>query len=81
MAIRIVQNEFCRELIKRFGKPIISTSANVSGRPTPKSFDEIEPAILENVDYSVNLHRNKISNVPSRILKVDLDGEITVIRD
>jgi L-threonylcarbamoyladenylate synthase len=81
MAIRVVQNEFCKELIKKFGKPIISTSANISGRPTPKSFDEIGPAILDNVDYSVNLHRSKISNVPSRILKVDLDGKIIIIRD
>lgn len=81
VAIRIVKDDFCEELIKKFGKPIISTSANVSGRPTPYSYKEIEPAILQNVDYKVNLHRDKKSKIPSRILKLELDGKITIIRE
>ncbi len=81
VAIRIVKDEFCRKLIKRFGKPIVSTSANISNSPTPKSFQEIEPLILESVDYIVNLHRNRINKKSSRIIKLEVDGTIKVIRE
>lgn len=81
VAIRVVQNEFCRELIHLFGKPIVSTSANISGNPTPKSFDEIEKSILESVDYVVNLHREEVNEKSSTILKVNEKGEITVLRN
>jgi len=81
VAIRMVQNDFCRELIRQFGKPIVSTSANISGRPTPGSFSEIEAPILEAVDYVVNLQRDAVNTTPSRILKLNADGEIVVIRD
>ena len=81
VAIRIVKNEFCQELIKQFGKPIVSTSANISKKPTPKSFKEIDPSILDAVDYVVNLYHDKITNTPSRIIKFDKDGSVKVIRD
>jgi len=81
VAIRIVQDEFCRKLIKRFGKPIVSTSANISNSSTPKSFQEIEPVILESVDYVVNLHQNRINKKSSRIIKLEVDGSIKIIRD
>jgi len=81
VAIRIVQNEFCRELIRLFGKPIVSTSANISGNPTPKSFAEIEPSILDSVDYVVNLHREEVNEKSSTILKIDEKGTITVLRN
>ncbi|MDO9594912.1 MAG: L-threonylcarbamoyladenylate synthase [Lutibacter sp.] len=81
VAIRIVQNEFCRQLINQFGKPIVSTSANISGNPTPKSFAEIEPSILESVDYVVNLQREEVNEKSSTILKVDEKGTITVLRN
>ncbi|MDD7913049.1 L-threonylcarbamoyladenylate synthase [Polaribacter ponticola] len=71
IAIRIVQDPFCRKLIKRFGKPIVSTSANISGNETPKSFKEISKPILEGVDYIVNLHKNKMNTKSSTILKID----------
>jgi L-threonylcarbamoyladenylate synthase len=61
VAIRIVQDDFCRKLIKKFGKPIVSTSANVSGNNTPTSFKEIEHGILDSVDYVGNLHQNRIN--------------------
>lgn len=80
IAIRIVQDEFCRKLIKKFGKPIVSTSANVSTKPTPKSFKEISKPILEGVDYIVNLHQNKINTKSSTILKVD-GTDILVLRE
>jgi L-threonylcarbamoyladenylate synthase len=81
VAIRIVQDDFCRKLIKKFGKPIVSTSANVSGNSTPTSFKEIEPVILESVDYVVNLHQNRINKKSSRIIKLEGDGSIKIIRD
>lgn len=81
VAIRIVQNEFCRRLINQFGKPIVSTSANISGNPTPKSFDEIEKSILDSVDYVVNLQRDEVNEKSSTILKVDEKGTITVLRN
>lgn len=81
VAIRMVQNEFCRELIHLFGKPIVSTSANISGNPTPKSFDEIEKSILDSVDYVVNLQRAEMNEKSSTILKVNEKGDITVLRN
>ncbi|MDO9037057.1 MAG: L-threonylcarbamoyladenylate synthase [Lutibacter sp.] len=81
VAIRIVQNKFCRLLINQFGKPIVSTSANISGNPTPKSFAEIEPSILDSVDYVVNLQREEVNEKSSTILKVDEKGTITVLRN
>ena len=81
VAIRIVQNDFCKQLIQQFGKPIVSTSANISGNPTPKSFKEIEPPILDSVDYIVNLHREVVNDKSSTILKVVDNSELIVLRD
>ncbi len=81
IAIRIVQNEFCQELIRQFGKPIVSTSANVSGEPTPKSFSEISRTILDSVDYVVNLQQEKITTASSRILRITDTNEVEVIRE
>lgn len=80
IAIRIPKDEFCIQLIKEFGKPIVSTSANVSGEPTPKSFSEISEAILKNVDYVVDLHQEKIAEKSSTILKIEGD-DVIVIRE
>jgi len=80
VAIRIVKSKFCKELIKNFGKPIVSTSANLSGRPTPKCFSEISKAILECVDYIVNLQREEINEKSSTILKLDEHDKIIVLR-
>jgi L-threonylcarbamoyladenylate synthase len=81
VAIRIVNNAFCKELIRQFDKPIVSTSANVSGRPTPKSFKEIDASLLDAVDYVVNLQKNKLNHSPSTIVKVDNLGQLLVIRE
>jgi len=80
VAIRIVQNEFCKQLIKAFKKPIVSTSANISGMTTPKSFKEIDVAILDSVDYIVNLHREEINTKSSTILKIGDNDELIVLR-
>jgi len=81
VAIRIVQDEFCRKLIEEFGRPIISTSANISDNPTPKHFKEISQSIMDAVDYVVNLRQNEITNSPSKIIKITPKGELQVIRD
>lgn len=80
IAIRIVQDDFCRKLIKRLKKPIVSTSANISGGTTPKSFSEIEPSILNGVDYVVNLRTDEVATKSSTILKVEKDT-VVVIRE
>lgn len=80
IAIRIPDDEFCFQMLRRFGKPIVSTSANVSGEPTPKSFKEIDAHILKGVDYVVNLHREKICTKPSSIIKLSADGKVKIIR-
>ncbi|MGV8813235.1 MAG: L-threonylcarbamoyladenylate synthase [Gelidibacter sp.] len=80
IAIRIPNDDFCFQLLRRFGKPIVSTSANVSGKPTPKSFKEIAPHILKGVDYVVNLHREKVCAKPSSIIKLSANGKVKIIR-
>lgn len=81
VGIRMVKDEFCKNLIHKFGKPIVSTSANISGENAPSSFTEIKLDILNNVDYIVNLRQNENSNTrPSTIIKVDMNGEVKIIR-
>ena len=81
VAVRIVNDEFCKQLIRKLNKPLISTSANISNEPTPLSFDEISPAVLEGVDYVVNLRQNeKNHSQPSVILRLEMDGKIKFIR-
>jgi L-threonylcarbamoyladenylate synthase len=79
IAVRIPNHQFCQDLITEFGKPIVSTSANKSGKDTPKSFPEIDKAIIEGVDYVVNLERDRVSHKASTILKL-VGDEIEVIR-
>lgn len=80
VGIRIVQNEFCQKLIQQFGKPIISTSANLSGSPTPMCFDEISPSVLDQVDYVVDLHRSSRSSQSSQIIKFNAAGHPEYLR-
>lgn len=81
VAIRITSDPFCRSLIKRFRKPIVSTSANLSGEPSPIHFALINSAIKKNVDYVVNWRQDDISTrQPSNILKLEKDGSFSKIR-
>ena len=80
VGIRVASDKFCQSLVSAFQKPIISTSANISGQPTPLSFDQISEDILKGVDYVVNLHRQKRSAKASSIIKLTNDGRVTVIR-
>nr|WP_298656311.1 L-threonylcarbamoyladenylate synthase [uncultured Flavobacterium sp.] len=80
LAIRIVTEPFCFKLMERMKKPLVSTSANISGQPTPKTFKEISPEIIKGVDYVVNLQRDKVCKNPSTIIKLGLDSQVKVIR-
>jgi len=81
IAIRLVADPFCRHLIKRFRKPIVSTSANISGQASPAFFREIDPNIIAGVDY-VTYHRrdDETTRQPSAIVKWNPDGTPTIIR-
>jgi len=81
VAIRIVKDTFCKRLIEKLGKPIVSTSANISGEPTPQSFSEIGDVILEAVDYVVNLRKKEKATATSKILRINDLGEVEVIRE
>ncbi|MGQ0827573.1 MAG: L-threonylcarbamoyladenylate synthase [Bacteroidota bacterium] len=81
VGIRIVKDDFCRNLIHKFGKPIVSTSANISGETAPGSFNDIKLDILNKADYIVNYRQKEINNTkPSTIIKVAMNGEIKIIR-
>ena len=79
-AIRIVQDNFCKQLIERFGKAIVSTSANISGTESPKQFSDITDDIIDNADYIVNLRKKERRENPSRIIKIEKNGSITKLR-
>jgi L-threonylcarbamoyladenylate synthase len=81
LAIRVASDKFCRYLITRFKKPIVSTSANIAGGPTPTSFREIGHEILNGVDYVVNLEQDKEKSTPSAIIKLGNDGTVRVVRE
>ena len=80
LGIRIVKEPFCFKLMEKMKKPLVSTSANISGQPTPKSFKEISPEIIKGVDYVVNLHREKIAGKPSTIIKLTNNSQVKIIR-
>jgi len=81
VGIRIVNEPFCKNLIKRFRKPIVSTSANISGYPSPLVFRDIDNAIKDNVDYVVQYRQDDLTPAaPSAIIKWKADGSYTVIR-
>lgn len=81
IAIRIVKDDFCRQLITLFGKPIVSTSANFAGEPTPLLFCKISEEIIKAVDYVVKIGHDKINQLkPSTIIKLNSNGEYEVIR-
>jgi L-threonylcarbamoyladenylate synthase len=82
IAIRIVKEPFCKNLIKRLRKPIVSTSANRSGDPSPATFSNISPAIWQGVDYIVEYRRNDTAvHEPSAIIKWNKDASVTIIRE
>lgn len=81
VGIRVPMMDFCKELVAKFGRPIVSTSANISGEPTPGKFSEISVEIRSAADYVVEPSLEKYSSgKASSIIKVGLDSSIEIIR-
>ena len=80
IAIRITNNEFCKKLIERLKKPLVSTSANISGEKTPTTRNEISEEILSKIDYIVNLPEETTKQQPSQIIKLEVNGDFSIIR-
>lgn len=81
IAIRIARDEFCKHLVKRLRKPIVSTSANISGQASAKFFAEVSDEIRNSVDYIVKWRQDDVTPAqPSQIIKWNNDGTRTVIR-
>ena len=82
IGMRITKEEFSKELCFRFQKPIVSTSANISGEPTAQTFAEISDDIKNAVDYIVKYNRQcKEKHKPSSIIKIDASGKFQIIRE
>lgn len=81
VGVRIVKHDFCQQVIQRLRKPLVSTSANISGKPSPQKFDEIEQKIIDNVDYVVSLEQHSTEKKkPSTIMRLNPDGRFEFIR-
>lgn len=81
IAIRVCNDPFCKALIKRFRKPVVSTSANLSGQPTARFFGEIDEVVKGRVDYIVKYRQeDNIPKNPSGIVRINTDGTIEQIR-
>ena len=81
VGIRVTSELFSKELCYRFQKAVVSTSANISGEPTPANFSEISPEIIEAVDYVVNYKQlDKGRAKSSSIIKLSADGTVSIIR-
>lgn len=80
IAIRLCKDLFCNKLIHKFGKPIVSTSANISKTATPLTFNEISNYIINQVDYIVDQKMDKGTHQPSSLIKLASNGEVEVLR-
>lgn len=81
IGIRITSDPFCNQLIESCGKPLVSTSANISGEPSPSVFSEIRSHILTQVDHVVGWRQDETeASLPSAIIKLEEDGQMTILR-
>ena len=80
VGIRITQDPICLKLIRSIRKPLVSTSANLSGQPSPTNYGEIDPSLIGQVDAVVEERMNESLVTPSQIIKVGLKGEVEIIR-
>jgi L-threonylcarbamoyladenylate synthase len=81
IAIRIVRDEYCRQVISKSGKPLVSTSANFSGEPSPGTFLEIDEQIKRKVDYVAESFRDRTGRIkPSTIIKLEDSGIFKILR-
>ncbi len=82
LGIRVPDHEFCQQLLRRLGRPLVSTSANITGEPSPVKLSEVSPEIIEGVDYVVNPQfEGKPTGKPSSIVAFGEGYEVTVIRE
>jgi len=81
IGVRVSRSDFNKALIKELGRPIVSTSANFSGQPTPISFNEIDEKLLKRVNYVVDLERDfDVEVKPSTVIRIYPDGNFDVLR-
>lgn len=81
VAVRVCRDEFCQSLIGRFRKPVVSTSANISGATPPAIFSEIADEIVSGADYVVSHRRNDTRRAkPSPVIKIDGSGVVNILR-
>ena len=80
LGVRIIKEPFCFKLLERMKKPLVSTSANISGKPSPLNFKEISREIIQGVDYVVNLPNEKMTGKPSTIIQLTNTSVVKVIR-
>lgn len=82
IGIRLVKDDFCRQLISKLNKPLVSTSANFSGEKSPMKFSDINPEIISLVDFAAEENREKVSEYSgSSVIKIWKDGRIKVLRE
>lgn len=82
IGIRLVKDDFCKKLISKLNKPLISTSANFSGEKSPMQFSDINPEILKLVDFAVEENREKISQYSgSSVIRIWKDNRIKILRE
>lgn len=82
VGIRISKEEFSKQLCARFKKPVVSTSANISGEASPRNFSEVSDAVKAGVDYVVGFRQDEMKNpAPSSIIKLTKDGQVKIIRE
>ena len=81
IAIRIVSGDYCTPVIQKLNKPLVSTSANISGEPSASSFYQINKSILDKVDHVVEVFRERVRTVkPSTLIKIEENGRFMVLR-
>ncbi|OCX54533.1 threonylcarbamoyl-AMP synthase [Mucilaginibacter sp. PPCGB 2223] len=81
IGIRVTKHEFSRQLIQRLRRPLVSTSANISGQPSPKNFNGVSQEIIDGVDYVVDLEQHDLTEKrPSTIMRLEPDGRFEFLR-
>jgi L-threonylcarbamoyladenylate synthase len=80
VGIRITQDPNCIKLIRSIRKPLVSTSANISGDPSPTCYDDVHQSIKDGVDAIIPLRQNEKMTTPSQIIKIGVSGEVQIIR-
>ncbi len=81
IGIRLVKDEFCKKVIQKLRKPLVSTSANISGEASPAIYEEISEPIKNAVDYIVDWRRDDtVKKHPSTVMKLEMDGQIKFLR-